>query len=98
MAQFDVYRIADQGLAIDCQSDWLADLRSRIVVPLRPFDDVPIVSPRLNPIFMINGERFAMATQFMRSVDSRYLTDRIASLDAHEFVIKTALDMLVSGY
>lgn len=98
MAQFDVYRIAEHGLVIDCQSDWLADLRSRIVVPLRAPDDMPLVASRLNPIFVIRDKRLAMATQFLRSVAIQHLDKRVTSLKQYDLEIKTALDMLISGY
>ena len=35
MAQFDVYRIKDHGFVLDCQSDLLSGLKSRVVAPLR---------------------------------------------------------------
>lgn len=98
MAQFDVYRIVERGLVIDCQSDWLADLRSRIVVPLRPPENVPAISARLNPLFTIDGEELVMATHFLRAVDARHLADRVTSLREHEYVIKIALDMIISGF
>jgi toxin CcdB len=98
VAQFDVHRIADHGLVVDCQSDWLIDLRSRIVVPLRAPDEMPLVASRLNPIFIIEDNDLVMATQFLRSVAIHHLSKPVTSLKQHEFEIKTALDMLISGY
>ena len=43
MAQFDVYRIEGGGLVLDCQSDPLRDLGSRVVAPLRPADDAVLL-------------------------------------------------------
>ena len=36
MSQFDVYRIPDGPLVVDCQTDLLNYLQSRFVVPLLP--------------------------------------------------------------
>ncbi|KQN31513.1 hypothetical protein ASF00_01520 [Sphingomonas sp. Leaf34] len=96
MAQFDVYRIRGNVLAIDCQSDLLSDLQTRFVVPLRPTEAV--IFKRLTPSFTINGEVLTMVTTLARAVDVRDIEDTVATLEAAQFEIKAALDMLISGY
>lgn len=98
MAQFDLYRIDGHGVVVDCQSDLLADLRSRIVAPLRIDGEPTVSASRLNPCIEVEGITYRLATQFLRSVDRRQLGVRIGSATAHEWDIKTALDMLVSGF
>ena len=96
MAQFDVYRIRGNVLVIDCQSDLLSDLQTRFVVPLRPTDAV--IFKRLTPSFTINGKGLTMITPLARAIDVRDIEATVATLDAAQFEIKAALDMLISGY
>ena len=96
MARFGVYRGADAYL-LDCQSDLLAGLQTRFVVPLLPLEDVPRI-PRLNPIFTVEGHRLVMATQLGSSVPARLLQDRIATLENQHEAIMNAFDMLLTGY
>jgi len=96
MAQFDVCRVRGGGLVIDCQSDLLDGLPTRFVVPLRPTD--ASVMQRLTPVFEVDGQTLAMVTPLAGAMDRRDIHEVIVSLVEHEFVIKAALDMLVSGY
>ena len=96
MAQFDVHRLAD-GLVIDCQSNLLAQIESRFVVPLVRVDEAPEVARRLNPIFDIAGERFAMLTQAASAVRRRELGGVVTSLADRSFEVTGALDVLISG-
>ena len=97
MAQFDVYRMPD-GYAIDCQSDLLSHLETRFVVPLNRPVGAPKPAERLNPSFTVENERMIMVTQFAGVVSVRSLRDKVTSLIEQEYVIKSALDMLISGY
>ncbi len=96
MAQFDVYRVRGNVLVIDCQSDLLADLPTRFVVPLRPTDTVAL--KRLTPTFVIHGAALTMITPLARAIDVRDIEDTVTTLDAAQFEIKAALDMLISGF
>jgi toxin CcdB len=96
LAQFDVYRVRGNVLVIDCQSDLLADLPTRFVVPLRPTDSVAL--KRLTPTFTIAGEILTMITPLARAIDVRDIEETVATLDAAQFEIKAALDMLIFGY
>lgn len=98
MAQFDVYRLPDHGLVVDCQNDLLDDLGSRVVAPLREADDAAMSQSRLNPLVVVDGTRFRVGTQFLRAVYTRQLNTRVGSLRAYEYEIKGAIDMLVSGF
>lgn len=99
MAQFDIYRVSEGSLVLDCQSDLLSILTSRFVVPLRLVGDkAPASTPRLTPIFDILGDRHVMVTPLARGLDRRDIKETIGSLAAHEYEIKAALDFLVSGF
>jgi toxin CcdB len=99
MAKFDVYPIPGaSGYLLDCQADLLSQLNTRLVVPLLPLDQAPTSATRLNPCFDINGEAFAMVTQFAAAVPVAELQAPIASLADHDYAISNALDMLITGY
>lgn len=96
MAQFDVCRVRGGGLVIDCQANLLDSLPTRFVVPLRPAD--ASVMQRLTPVFTIDGRDYAMFTPLAGAIDVRDIEAIIESLLPHEYAIKSALDMQVSGY
>lgn len=98
MAQFEVYRHpGGKGLLLDCQSDLLSHLTTRLVCPLLPASDLPPPLARLNPLFEIEGKVFMMVTQYTSAVDLRELGQPIASLSEHGLTITSALDVLLSG-
>ncbi len=96
MAQFDVLRVTGDILVLDCQSDFLIDLPTRFVVPLRALDCIDL--PRLTPSFEVAGQRLTMITPLARSIAKRDVIGTVTSLAAHEYDIKNALDMLTSGF
>ena len=98
MAQFDVHKLkSGPGLVMDCQSDLLSQLNTRLVVPLLPTDQAPEPAQRLNPRFELIGADHVMATQFAAAVRVSELGEVIASLRTSSFEIVGALDVLVSG-
>jgi toxin CcdB len=98
MAQFDVYKTGDGATVVDCQSDLLSHLKTRLVIPLLPPDLEPPMTERLNPAFDIDGQRYVLFPQFAASIHIRELRERVASLTNRYLDITRALDMLVSGY
>lgn len=97
MAQFDVYRGTQSELLVDCQSDALGNLGTRIVAPLIPIADAPEQKARLNPVFEIDGQRYAMATQFASAVRTGELRQHLTHLGNYRFDIVGAFDMLLTG-
>jgi toxin CcdB len=97
MARFDVFE-TEQGLVLDCQAELLNGLSTRFCVPLLPSDVAPLAAARLNPEFVVNGERVRMVTQFASAVYVSELRARIASLEGEHSRIMNALDMLTTGY
>lgn len=96
MAQYDVHRLG-QGLVIDCQSDLLAQLNTCLVAPLVPREQAPTPASRFNPIFVVNGADYVMATQFAGSIERRELGPLVTSLANRSFEIVDAFDILISG-
>ena len=98
MARYDVYPGSrGLGFLLDCQSDLLDDLGTRVVVPLMPtagFDPIP----RLNPLFTVHDERVAMATQLIFAIPRERLQRPVANLGTEHFTIVGALDVLVTGH
>lgn len=99
MAQFDVHENrVDPGYLLDCQSDLLAHLNTRLVVPLFPPDYAPSVSPWLNPVLQLRSEKLVMMTHFASAVPARSLGEKVGSLAEDYAPIMNAFDMLLVGY
>jgi toxin CcdB len=96
MAQFDVYRLPDGPLVVDCQTDFLSYLKSRFVVPLLPPSLVQ-ASARLNPQFEIEGEVLHLFPQGAATVPAADLAVEVRSLASQSYIILNAIDLLVSG-
>ena len=98
MAKFDVYPAPDGDFWLDCQANALRGLNTRFVVPLRAEQDHAGGDERLNPVFVIDGQRVVMLTHFAAAVSARLLRSPIASLEARDYEIGRALDMLIGGF
>ena len=99
MPQFDVYRsVAEPGYLLDCQSDALSGLTTRLVVPLLPPDYAPLASQRLNPTLRVGEDKVVMMTHFASAVPIRALGDLVGSLAHDHTTIVNAFDMLLTGY
>lgn len=97
MARFDVFRTREATLVLDCQANLLSHLNTRFVVPLLPLDAFPVVAARLNPVFHVGDGRRVMYTQFASAIPVSDLGDRVGSLEAEDYAITNALDMLLTG-
>ncbi|SEQ76546.1 CcdB family protein [Sphingobium sp. YR768] len=96
--RFGVYRLSGGGLVLDCQSDHVDHLGTRLVVPLLPPADMPAALPALHPSFVIEGERLMMATHLAGAVHSRLLKQPVTILDDHHAAIMRAIDILLTGF
>lgn len=98
MARFDVHCSPDGiGYILNCQSDLLNDIRTRVVVPLLPPEVALVPAGRLNPVFEIEGQMFTMIPQFIASVPKTMLGPAVISLADFDTEITGAIDMLLSG-
>jgi toxin CcdB len=97
MPQFDVFRTADGELLLDCQSEALGYLATRMTAPLLPIERAPERRVRLNPVFEIGGESYVMVTQFAAAVSSKDLRAKVTNLGTYRFDVIGAFDMLLTG-
>jgi toxin CcdB len=96
LAQFDVYRTR-RGLVVDCQSDHLSALNSRLVIPLRPASSEFPAKPRLNPTFNVAGEPMILITELAAAIAKSELGEPFVTLSAERDRIIAALDLLITG-
>lgn len=97
MARFDVYTVArSKGYLLDCQADLLNVLSTRVVVPLLPAAGLP-ATPRLNPVFELDGQAYLMMTQQIFAIPVERLGRVFISLADEHSVIMNAIDLLLTG-
>ena len=103
MAQFDVYRNPDPGSSkaipylLDIQTDLLAGLATRVVVPLIVSGSFAKPARCLNPVFNIEDHSVVMSTQELAGVARSTLGERVANLASERAAIIAALDLLITG-
>lgn len=101
MAQFDVFKNPRGGiypLLLDVQSDVLARLERRVVVPMvirRKYVPKPIT--RLNPIVAVDGIDYVLLFQDLAAIPSTALGARVDSLAGRRDELIAALDLLFTG-
>ncbi len=103
MARFDIHvnpnrrSRARVPYLLDVQADMLADLATRLVVPLVLISEFGPPAKRLNPVFQIDKRDYVMATAEMAAISRKHLGPRERSLSAHSTEILNAIDFLISG-
>ena len=103
MAQFDVYRnpadATDDGFpyVLEVQSDLLAHLSLRVVVPLVRADVADPPLPGLNPRFLVEDRAVVMATTLIGGLPVRALREPITNIAERRHEIVGAIDMLITG-
>ncbi len=101
MAQFDVFRnpkSRDFPLLLDVQADLLAQLATRVVVPMatrRRWAAPPI--SRLNPTVRVAGVDYVLVFQELAAIPQSTLGARVGSLAARRADLIAALDLLLTG-
>lgn len=105
MARFDVYRNPGEHarefpFLLDVQSELLADMETRVVVPLRRCDKFPCrkVPGDLVPVFAIDGIDCMMQTPLLAAVPARILKKPVVSMGDERQRIVAALDFLFDGF
>jgi toxin CcdB len=104
MARFDVY--ANPTAAerkhtpyyVDVQNDFINDLSSRVVVPLRREAMFGPRSRDLNPLLQVNDLAVVLDTAALGAVPSSELRKPLASLRGERQLVQEALDALFGGY
>jgi toxin CcdB len=100
--QCDVHRNADDDTGqipylLDIQANLLADLQTRVVVPLIRANSFGRRATRLHPQFTIDGQTVVMATHLVAAVRKQTLGGAIASLQDERDIVLNAIDVLWSG-
>lgn len=99
MARFDVYaNRGGVGYLLDVQADLITSLNTRVVVPLIPLKDAPVVARRLNPVLLVRDVKVSMVTQFMAAVSASELTVPVATVNGDSDAIFSAIDFLHQGW
>jgi toxin CcdB len=103
MAQFDVYRNPGPDsrripFLLDVQSDLLAGVTTRVVVPLVRATEYMKPVRRLQPVFEVDGKALVMLTADLAGVSRLDLGMKIASLAGQRHEIMAALDFLFFGF
>ena len=100
MAQFDVYRNLNRGgrapYLLDVQHDVLCELKTRVVVPLLPLEQVKPMT-RLNPVFDVEGGKFVMSTPEIAGVRMQDVGEKVVSLDHCRTEVIAALHYPFTG-
>jgi len=104
MPQFTVHRNPNPGskaaypLLLDIQSDLMADLGTRVVVPLCRASAMKGRSiGTLTPVLAIEGKPYVMLTPQLAGVSRKQIGAAVADLRAHRDEIIAALDLLITG-
>jgi len=104
MPQFGVYRNPNPDtrtvfpLLLDVQSGLIADLGTRVVVPLCPaaaMKGKPMQA--LTPVFDVDGKPYAMLTPQLAGISKKQLGAKVADLARYRNEIIAALDLLITG-
>jgi toxin CcdB len=100
--QCDVHRNGDDETGqtpylLDVQANLLADLQTRVVVPLIRAGAFGRTATRLHPRFTIDGQDVVMATHLLAAVRRQILGAAVASLRDQRDIVISAIDVLWSG-
>ena len=95
MARFDVYRLRDGSMVVDCQADFLKDIGTRFVLPLLPRGEGPAPNPRINPEIEVDGERLVLVAQLAATLRTTELRTRVTSLAEESYRITGAIEVLI---
>ena len=82
---------------LDVQADLIADLATRIVVPLVRAASFGRRADPLHPVFVVEGEEVVMATHLLAAVRRSAIGGCVGSLLDQRAVIMGAIDVLSSG-
>ncbi len=101
MAQFDLHRNPRGGtypLLLDVQSEILARLTTRVVVPMisvKRHGARPIT--RLNPVVRVKGTEYVLVFQELAAIPAAALGEVVGSLAQQRVQFVAAIDLLFTG-
>jgi toxin CcdB len=103
MAQFDVHRNTDVDgrkrapFLVVIQSDFLSDLKTRVVAPLVLPEKFGPPVKRLNPTLRVAGRAVVLSAAELAAIHRRELGEDIGNLADSRDEIIAALDFLFTG-
>ncbi len=104
MPQFAVHRNpnpATKTIApylLDIQSDLIADLNTRVVVPFYAAAAMKGKTLKtLTPVFTIEGKQYVMMTPQLAGIAKKQLGAKISDLSSQRDKVIAALDLLITG-
>lgn len=104
MAQFDVYTnpMVDQRSRIpywlDLQSDHIAQLGSRVIIPLRTLSSMGPRIDGLQPLVTVGKQELCADVPSIASFPARLLKNPHSSIATQRHDLIAALDYLISGF
>ncbi|WP_203291511.1 CcdB family protein [Maricaulis parjimensis] len=101
MARFDLYRVHNWPipLLVDVQADFLDDLSSRVVIPLKSQANTSGPDlPRLTPTLIIEGQPYWLMTSEIGAQPLRWLGQPVGNIRQHRDTITAAMDFLFQGF
>lgn len=104
MAQFDVYTnpMVDQRGRIpywlDLQSNHIAQIDSRVIIPLRSLNTMGPRIEGLQPLVTVAGQTLCADVPAIASFPARLLKNPVTCIDTQRNDLVAALDYLISGY
>lgn len=97
MPQFDVYKLASGTFVVDVQTDVLARLATRVVVPLVARKQLGKPISRLDPVVVVRRTEYVMLVQDLAAIPSTELGSAILSLAPRRAELLAALGLLFTG-
>lgn len=104
MARFDIYANPDRSehrhtpFVLDIQSNHIAGLETRVVVPLRDARHFPPALDGVQPVFDVQGRSVVLDTPTMATFPRQWLRKPVTSLGAERAAVQDALDILFGAY
>jgi toxin CcdB len=104
VARFDVFQHPDPALRVvtpfllDVQNDYIDQLQSRVVIPLRLATKFGPPMRDLNPSFTVSKMKVVLDTAALAAFPSNGLTKAVTNLSAHSQDVLAALDTLFGSY
>ncbi len=104
MARFDVYAHPDATLRkgtpflLDVQNEFIQELDTRVVIPMRPVSRLRHRLRDLHPEFEVEGTRVVLDTPALAAFPARELTRRVANLGKQRTDILAAMDSLFGSW
>lgn len=104
MARFDVYAHPDPmsrkrtPYLLDVQNPYINGIATRVVIPLRLAEHVPLRMRDLNPAFEVAGKAVILDTTALAAIPLSELKKPIANLGERSAELLAALDVLFGAF